>query len=237
MAIGLNSELLHFLANQDLKPGQRLPPMHELARQLGIGVSKLREQVEVARAFGWIDVRPKTGIQFLGYLFIPGLMLNLNMALENDPIAYFEQFGVLRNHIEAGFWKEAVQKLEPEDKQYLKDLVDTAWEQLRGTPVQIPHQEHRQLHLTIFKNLDNIFVQGILVAYWDVYETVGLNLYTDYQYLQEVWTFHETMVNAILEDELDKGYQALIEHIGILQQNPEVGRHRPALPVSAQILE
>jgi DNA-binding FadR family transcriptional regulator len=211
--------------------------MHELARQLGIGVSKLREQVEVARTFGWLDVRPKTGIQFLGYKFIPGLMLNLNMALENDPIAYFEQFGVLRNHIEAGFWKEAVQTLEPEDKQYLKDLVDSAWEQLRGTPVQIPHQEHRQLHLTIFKNLDNIFVQGILAAYWDVYETVGLNLYTDYQYHQEVWTFHETMVNAILEDELDKGYQALIEHIGILQQHPEVGRHRPALQVRTQILD
>jgi DNA-binding FadR family transcriptional regulator len=227
MAIDLNSELLHYLASQDFEPGQRLPSMHDLADQLGIGVSKLREQLEVARAFGWLEARPKIGIQYLGYQFVPGLMVNLNMALERDPMAYFEQFGVLRNHIEAGFWLEAVKALEPEDKQLLRKLVDRAWEQLRGTPIQIPHQEHRQLHLTIFKNLDNIFVQGILAAYWDAYEIVGLNLFTDYQYLQEVWTYHEKMVNAILKDELEEGYQALIEHIGILQQHPEVGRHRP----------
>lgn len=237
MAIDLNSELLHYLAGADFEPGQRLPSMHDLAHQLGIGVSKLREQVEVARAFGWLEVRPKTGIQYLGYQFMPGLMVNLNMALERDPMAYFEQFGVLRNHIEAGFWKEAVKALEPADKQVLRHLVDRAWEQLRGTPIQIPHNEHRLLHLTIFKNLDNIFVQGILRAYWDVYETVGLNLFTDYEYLQEVWTYHEKMVDAIIKDELEDGYQALIEHIGILQQHPEVGRRRPKQKVSAHSLE
>jgi DNA-binding FadR family transcriptional regulator len=160
-------------------------------------------------------------------------MVNLNMALERDPMAYFEQFGVLRNHIEAGFWKEAVRALEPADKEHLRQLVDRAWEQLRGTPIQIPHSEHRQLHLSIFKNLDNIFVQGILNAYWDMYETVGLNLFTDYQYLQEVWTYHEKMVDAIIRNELDVGYQALIEHIGILQQHPEVGRRRPKQSVGA----
>ena len=93
------------------------------------------------------------------------------------------------------------------------------------------------MHLTIFKNLDNIFVQGILRAYWDVYETVGLNLFTDYEYLQEVWTYHEKMVDAIIKDELEDGYQALIEHIGILQQHPEVGRRRPKQKVSAHSLE
>jgi DNA-binding FadR family transcriptional regulator len=237
MATDLNSELLQYLADEGFEPGQRLPSMHKLAQQLGIGVSKLREQIEVARAFGWLEVRPKTGIQFLGYQFMPGLMVSLNMALERDPMAYFEQFGVLRNHIEAGFWKEAVKLLEPSDKQQLRELVDRAWAQLQGTPIQIPHDEHRQLHLMIFKNLDNIFVQGILRAYWDMYETVGLNLFTDYQYLQEVWTYHEKMVDAILQDELEEGYQALIEHIGILQQHPEVGRRRPRQRVSAHSLE
>ena len=48
------------------------------------------------------------------------------------------------------------------------------------------HLLSHRLALPNSQNLDNIFVQGILAAYWDVYETVGLNLYTDYQYLQDL---------------------------------------------------
>ena len=52
-------------------------------------------------------------------------------------------------------------------------LIERALEKLRGTPVQVPHEEHRKLHLMIYSRLDNPFVTGILEAYWDAYEAVG----------------------------------------------------------------
>lgn len=224
----LQSEFLEYLVDLGCEPGQRVPPIKSLAQELGISTSKLREQLEVARALGLVEVRPKTGIRTLGYDFLPGLRASLSFALALDP-AYFEQFGLLRNHIEVSFWAEAVQALRPEDKQRLQDLLGRAWDQLRGNPVQIPHPEHRELHLTIYSRLKNPFVQGILEAYWDAYESIGLNVYTDYNYLEKVWLYHQDMVEAILTEEYERGYKALVEHIGILQDRPEMDRFSPAL--------
>jgi DNA-binding FadR family transcriptional regulator len=189
--------------------------LHKLHEELGISISRLREQMEVARAFGFIDVRPKKGIRRLPYTFSPAVFRSLSYALTLNPI-FFESFSDLRFHIEAAYWHHAVTKLKSDDHKVLRNLVDRAWMKLRGTPIQIPQGEHRELHLHIFRRLDNPFVIGILEAYWDAYEEVGLNLYADYDYLEEVWTYHETMVEAICAGENEKGFNALIEHADLL---------------------
>jgi DNA-binding FadR family transcriptional regulator len=223
----MRSELLEYLVELGCEPDQRVPPISDLAKELGISTSKLREQLEVARTLGLVEVRPKTGIRTKGYSFLPVLKASLEFALALDPARYFESFGLLRNHLEVSFWDEAVRALRPEDKCRLQDLLDRAWDQLRGVPVQIPHSEHRQLHLTIYSRLENPFVQGILESYWDAYERVGLNVYTDYSYLEKVWRYHQEMVEAILEGDYEAGHRALIEHIGILQDRPEMDRFYP----------
>ncbi|NIS82836.1 MAG: FCD domain-containing protein [Anaerolineales bacterium] len=226
MSFDLGSELLNYIAEHGSPPGRRLPPIDELASVLGVSTSKLREQLEVARTLGLVEVRPKTGIRTLDFSFLPCLRTSLKFALAVAP-ERFENFGVLRNHLEVGFWHEAVRELRHEDKIHLKNLVDRAWEQLRGTPVQIPHSEHRELHMTIFSRLNNPFVCSLLEAYWEAYEIVGLNVYTDYSYLEAAWRYHEKMVESVLNNDYDAGYQALVEHIGILQDRPEMDRFRP----------
>lgn len=197
-----------------------------LAQKLGISTGKLREQLEVARQLGLVEIRPKTGIRTMEYSFFSTLRTSLKYALALDQ-NHFYRFGVLRNNIEASFWLEAVKLLQPEDKEYLQELLDQAWEKLRGNPIQIPHFEHRQLHMTIYSRLDNLFVVGILEAYWDCYESVGLNVYADYAYLHSVWTYHTEMVEAILNNDEEGGYRALVEHTGLLHNRPELGRYRP----------
>jgi DNA-binding transcriptional MocR family regulator len=56
-------ELLGYLAELPPDEGDRLPPIQDLARELAISPAKLREQLEVAKALGLVDVRPKTGIR------------------------------------------------------------------------------------------------------------------------------------------------------------------------------
>ncbi len=99
-----------------------------------------------------------------------------------------------------------------------------AWEKLNGQPIQIPHPEHRQLHLGIYRRLDNPFVLGLLEAYWEAYEAVGLNLYTDIDYLQEVWRYHEQMVQAICDGDFARGYAALLQHKDLLFHRPDTPR-------------
>lgn len=218
----LDSDLLEYLAARGGHAGERLPSIPDLADELGLSIGKLREQLEVARAMGLVDVRPKTGIRTRAYEFAPMLRSNLGFALALDP-SLFEPYGALRNHIEFSFWHEAVRKLQPEDKQHLRTLIDRAWDKLRGQPIEIPHDEHRDLHLTVYKRLDNVFVRGLLEVYWEAYEAVGLNLYTDYSYLEQVWSYHERMVEAILAGDYDAGYQALVEHTGLITHRPNLG--------------
>ena len=236
MAIDLNSDLLQYLAEQGRNHGERLPPITELAEEIGISTGKLREQLEVARAMGLVEVRPKTGIRTLDYEFAPMLKANLLFALSLDA-SLFDQYGVLRNHVEAAFWYQAVEALLPQDKEKLQQLVDQAWSKLRGKPVQIPHEEHRQLHMTVFSRLDNLFVQGLLESYWTGYEAVGLDLYTDYSYLEEVWRYHQDMVDAIVEGKYEAGYEALVEHTGLIHHRPEFGSFQPEMQVESSLNE
>jgi DNA-binding FadR family transcriptional regulator len=222
------SEFLTYLADMENNDGDRLPPLSDLSRELGISVTTIREQLEVARALGVVEVKPKTGIRRLEYSFLPSVMQSLKYALKTDK-SHFRAYSDLRSHLEAAYWYEAVGRLTPDDIASLKTLVVQAQIKLKKNPPQLPQSEHRQLHLGIYKRLNNPFVTGLLEAYWDAYEEVGLDVYTDYQYLSMVWDYHQRMVDDIAAGELDKGYKLFLEHIQLLNQ-------RTATPVK-QVFE
>jgi DNA-binding FadR family transcriptional regulator len=214
-------EFLDYLvssANGEEK-SDRLPSLNNLSEELGLSVSRLREQLEVARALGFVEARPRTGIRRLQYSFLPAIKKSLSYAISLNP-ENFEPFADLRKHIEAAYWHQAVIQLTLEDHGVLRSLLEKAWEKLRGNPIQIPQAEHRALHLQIFRRLENPFVLGLLEAYWDAYEEVGLNVYADYYYLHEVWKYHQQMVDAICRGDYEAGYNALVEHTDLIYHRP-----------------
>lgn len=211
------SEFLRYLASHE-EAERGLPTLNELSRELGIGLAALREQLEVARALGLVEVKPRMGIRRREYSFTPAIRQSLGYALALDH-EHFRKYAELRKHVESAFWHQAVQKLTEADKQELQNLVARAWEKLRGTPVQVPHEEHCLLHLKIYSRLDNPFVTGILEAYWEAYEAVGLNVFAGgYEYLQEVWRYHQKMVESICTGDFEAGYEALVAHTDLLYQ-------------------
>lgn len=210
------SSFLRFLA-VDTRNNDRVPSLAELSQTLGVSVATLREQLEVARALGWVEVKPKTGIRRLPFSFRPAVEQGLAYAIAIDP-GYFNLFADFRRHLESAYWFEAVALLDDDDRQGLAELVDHARQKLRRTPVQIPHQEHRDLHIGIYKRINNPFMMGVFEAYWDLYEYVGLDVYTDLEYLQRVWAYHEKMVDAICHGNYEAGFLALSEHMDLLNQ-------------------
>ncbi len=204
----------------------RLPPLHEISKRLGNSVPNLREQLAVARAMGFVDAKPKVGIHLLPYSFRPPVSLSLRVAVAIDR-DFFDYFLDLRRRLEKAYFLEAVQLLTEEDKQELQRLVDEAFDKLSEDPIRIPHREHRDLHLTIYRRLENPFVRGLLEAFWDAYEAVGHNRYKDLDYLRKIWAFHKEMVQAIIEGDYERAYQALVDHLGMLEQR----KARPAVAV------
>lgn len=212
-----NSEFLDYLRKFPAEEVDQLPSLKELSQELGISISTLREQLQVAKALGLVDVRPRLGIRPQPYTFTPAVDASLCYAIEQDR-THFEDFVDLRRHLELAYFPRALDLLQEEDHQELRRLVASAWEKLRGKPARIPHQEHRQLHLTFFRRLENIFVIGLLEAYWDAYEAVGLNVYTDFEYLEQVWIYHEQLVETAIAKEKTRGRKILQEHFELMDR-------------------
>lgn len=198
----------------------QLPSLSVLSEELNVSVARLREQLEVAKSLGFVDVRPRTGIKRLEYSFFPAIWQSISYAIELDP-DNFDLWSKLRINIETAYWQDAAKTLTEKEHKALKKVLKKAWKKLRANPPMIPHTEHRKLHLLLYRKLGNPFVLGILEAYWEAYEAIGLNIFTDYEYLETVWNYHERMVNAVCEGNFDEGEQALIEHFELLYHRPE----------------
>jgi len=213
------SEFLRYLAAHK-DADNYLPSLSDLSRELGVSLASLREQLEVARALGLVEVKPRLGTRRRDYSFTPAIRQSLGYALALNE-EHFRKYSNLRNHVESAFWYEAVEKLTNDDKEELQALITRAWEKLRRDSIQVPHEEHRNLHLKIFSRLENPFVTGILEAYWEAYEAVGLNVFAGgYEYLQEVWQYHQNMVEAICNGNYEAGYEALVKHTDLLYLRP-----------------
>lgn len=221
--IALDSDLLAYMVRQGFRPGDRLPTLNELQspEHLGVSISKVREQLEVARALGLVEVRSKTGMRMKEYSFAPAVHLSLFFALSLD-MRYFEQFSQVRNHLEVAFWNEACALLTDEDRAEMRECVESARTKLSGNPIRIPNEEHRRFHLTVFKRLNNPFVMGLLEAYWDAYNAVELNHYADYRYHREVWDYHEQILDAICAGDYEEAKRLFIAHTQLIRHQPRM---------------
>ncbi|HEX2905455.1 MAG TPA: FCD domain-containing protein [Phototrophicaceae bacterium] len=236
--LNLDSDLLSYIIASGFKPGDRLPTISELQApdNLGISVSKVREQLEVARALGLVEVRSKTGTRLRPYSFTPPVRLSLFYALAND-LHYFEQFSALRTHLEVAFWNEACARLTNDDKMQLHAILEAAQAKLNDQRIRIPSEEHRAFHLGIFKRLENPFVLGLLEAYWDAYEAVELSHYADYAYHKTVWEYHERILAAICMGDFEAAKTAFIEHTRLLRHQPRMQDLDSAIEVTNKVTE
>ncbi|HRE46347.1 MAG TPA: FCD domain-containing protein [Aggregatilineales bacterium] len=224
-----DSDLLNYILDHRLQPGDSLPPLTELQKDLGVNVGKLREQLEVGRALGLVEVRPRTGIRCKPYDFFPAVRLSLLYALSMSENA-FAAFTELRNHLEIAFMEEACEQLSAADFAALRSLISIARAKLTNSPsIQIPHEEHRAFHMGLFRYLANPFVISLLEGYWEAYEAVELNTYADLHYWQEAWDYHERILDHLERQEFEAARGAFLEHTDLMRHRQQSA----ALPLAA----
>lgn len=213
------SEFLGYLAEKKRSGCEQLPSLSEISQELGVSIASVREQLEVARSMSFVEVKPRTGIKTLPYDFSKSINSSLCYAVDINP-DYFMEYSDLRQHLEAAYWYEAVALLTKQDIERLVELVENAKARLNTTPIQTPYYEHREFHLTIYSRLNNAFVKGLMQTYWDLYKSFGLDVHADLNYLQQVWNYHQKMVDAIASGDFLSGYNALMEHMDLIYKRP-----------------
>jgi DNA-binding FadR family transcriptional regulator len=215
------SEFLTYLANIPDSSDQRIPPLAELSKILGISVATLREQLVVARLLGIVEVKPKSGIHKKPFDISSLLKNSLTYAASANYDA-FHLFSDLRKHLEGAYFIEAAQLLGKSELSELEALINSARTKIDSIPGQNPTTEHREFHLIIYKNLKNDYLNGILDAYWEAYHQAGLEIYPDHKYIDRIWQYHAAILENIKLQKYNQALVILSEHMELINQREKV---------------
>lgn len=215
----LSHSIVRYIIEDLAEPGEepaKLPPLDQLARELGVSRGKLREDLIAAQAYGMVEMRPGDGTYLCPFDFYTAIRPLVLYSIACNK-SYFDRFYRLRARMELAFWDDAAQTLREGDVDQLYQTLDRADAKLKGYPIEIPHREHRDFHVLIYSRLDNPFALGLLKAYWDAYEAVGLHRYFELSYYRRMWSSHRGMVEAIGSGEHEAGRQILLQHFTLLE--------------------
>ncbi|NLC29079.1 MAG: FadR family transcriptional regulator [Chloroflexi bacterium] len=210
-----NLSLLSYLAIS-AKEGKSIPSLAQLSTALGHRTASLREQLEVARQLEFVEVKTRTGIQTSTFSAAPAICLAYRYGLEVEPDMIWNILSV-RQHLELSYWQEAVVHLTKKDVGYLNEIIESAFRKINNQPVVIPIEEHKEFHLSIYRSLNNSFLNSLLEAYWQIYQETDVRVYSDKTYLESIWAYHRKVQQAIASKEYDLGYQALMTHFEIVR--------------------
>lgn len=193
----------------------KLPPMDELADQLGVSRGKVREDLLVAQAFGLVEMRPGDGTYVRRPEFYDILRPIVLYSVKQDKhnLDYLQS---MRAELEIAFWEPAVSALTESEVAELFALCDAAETKLHAPQIEVPQTEHRRLHVLLFSHLENPFVRAVLRVYWDAYEVAGLHRYFALDYHLRVWSLHRAIVQSIVDRDYERGRRLLREHFHLL---------------------
>lgn len=198
----------NYILENNLSAGAPLPPETELARQLGVSRSSVREAVKALESLGILETRRGSGVFVQNFSFEP-LLENLPYGLLFD----LQQLGdllVVRRILEMGMIESALAAMSPEQLAQLQTLTERMFiqaEQGRTFP-----EEDREFHYTLFANLQNQVLLKLLDTFWlTFYKAARL---TDLQDRDPMQTYrdHVAILEAVRAGEVGRVRQALDQH-------------------------
>ncbi|HHV05879.1 MAG TPA: FadR family transcriptional regulator [Anaerolineaceae bacterium] len=199
--------LLEYLAKAS-KNGDDIPSIAELSQILGVSIANVREQLEVARQLGFVEVRPRTGIQQRAFSMVPLIRLGMRYGIHSEP-KILDDYIDMRKHLELVYWDPAFKVINDNQIDYMQFLVDVAFRKLQRKPAIIPHEEQSEFHLTIFRPLGNKLLINFLEAYWDLETTNSVRFFMDLDDMLSIWSRRQVLVDALREKNAIKGKKAL----------------------------
>ncbi|GAB4532148.1 MAG: FadR/GntR family transcriptional regulator [Anaerolineae bacterium] len=162
--------LKEFIINNNLKPGDPLPPETQLVHELGVGRSSVREAIKALQALGFVEVRHGEGLYVREFNFDP-VVEALTYGMRWDPTTLSELVQI-RVWLEAAVIGDAVKQMSQERLQQLDAIIET-W--ARKVKAREPYAEDdRQFHRTLYEALNNATLIKLLDVFWIAFENVGI---------------------------------------------------------------
>ncbi|MCZ7573752.1 MAG: FadR family transcriptional regulator [Ardenticatenaceae bacterium] len=205
----VQDEIKSYIIQHALKPGDTLPPETELAHQLGVSRTSVREAVKSLEALGILKARSGTGVFVRDFTFDPIL----------DNLPYGMLFGLkevanileVRFHLEYGMVERVVESTMPAQLKKLNLVL----EQMREAAERGSYSadEDRMFHQILYENVDNLILSRIVDIFWVVFhqaqEHASIPGPVD---PMDTYRRHVDIVDALQDRDVDAMRAAMVRH-------------------------
>ncbi|MGH8793696.1 MAG: FadR/GntR family transcriptional regulator, partial [Stackebrandtia sp.] len=204
--------LRQYVIDNNLVPGDPLPPEGELAKQLGMSRASMREATRSLESLGVIETRHGKGLYVGSFSFDP-ILEQLPYMLLLDDVAFSEVLEV-RHALEEHLIVKVAGRLTEEDLRDLDEIVERMRvEAVNGQP---PAELDREFHQRLFRPLGNELVLKLIELFWQLYNRIGANLVERSPHAVDV---HAGIVAALRGGDTDQVVKAVGRHFAGIEHS------------------
>lgn len=201
-----------YILEHNLNPGDPLPPETQLAQELGVGRSSVREAVKALQSLGIIEVRHGDGLYVREYNFDPVLEM-LSYGMRFDPAALAELFQI-RIWLEGAVIEDAVKQISAEETGELEEVI-AAWE--KRVEANEPDTDlDERFHYILHKTVKNQSLLKLFKAFWIAFENLDIEIIHESDPVLELEN-HRAILEAVRSRDTRLARDLLVKHFSHLQ--------------------
>jgi len=209
-----------YVTENGLRPGDPLPAESELARQLGVSRSSVREAVKALETIGIFESRRGSGL-FVGTFSFDPLVESLPYGLMVDTLAIADLLDV-RCTLELALAERAIARRTPEQLVALQGVLGRfEAAAAAGGPLDGPD---RAFHQHLAENLGNRVLMGLIDVFWrtyhhasqriDLVNVAPMNTYRDHVAIFDAFVAGDIQVTKATIDHHYNGIRTLLAERG-----------------------
>lgn len=204
-------QIREYIIDNQMQPGDLLPPAGEMAARLGVSAATLREALRSLETLGVLETRHGVGTFIRAYDFSPILEnLSYSLLFERQNLRKLVQ---LREAMEIGLIAQAIECISDADIQELESILNQMLQ-----PGASNHLD-KLFHCTLYRCLDNELILQFLDIFWTVHHNLVDKAMLTHAEQVERWQIHAPILAAVKAKDTTAAYQALVRHFdGIKRQ-------------------
>lgn len=200
-------QLRAYIIDNNLQPGDVLPPEQVLCEQYGVSRNVLREGLKGLSVMGVIKGCPGKG-NIIQPFSVEDMMSNVLFCAARDNDDIVAQLLDVRKKLELAYMKQAYQTLTPADVKNIRAILErikSEWEKNIYF-----HADDREFHMALFARIDNAALQAIFACIWDIDE--NFQVAKKMQHMGHTIAKHENIVLALEERNPEAFEAAMLVH-------------------------
>ncbi|CAM3710429.1 Transcriptional regulator, GntR family [Deinococcus saxicola] len=222
------TSIKQYIEDHHLQPGDPLPSEGQLAKDMGMSRLSLREGVKTLEAVGILEARQGDGIYVKAFTF-DSIFENLPYSFASDGQSLRDLLQV-RTALEEGLVGMVVSQSSPEQIAELDGLAQQMVTKAQNG--QTFEDEDREFHLTLYRPLNNPFLNRLVQLFWEVFRRLHGNAGVTHWNLEQTAQDHVAIVEAIRVGEGEQLTRAMHTHFRQIKER--IGPQTPDSSSPAQ---